>query len=112
MIFHKNVEIKIRKNILTERQIKMIAVQVSIYPVGEKDVKSRLDIFWSALKNENIDFKITPLSTIAWSENEDSLYRTIFKAYKKVRKTCKVVMVTTTAMGSNQEINELLSYLG
>jgi uncharacterized protein YqgV (UPF0045/DUF77 family) len=43
----------------------MIAIQVSLYPIGEKDIESKLKVFWDILKNENIDFKITPLSTIA-----------------------------------------------
>ena len=90
----------------------MIAIQISLYPLGEEDIKSKLDIFWNTLKNENIDFKVTPLSTIAWSKNEDKLYNIIFKAYKEVKKTCKAVIVTTITTGDEREINELLNFLG
>lgn len=89
----------------------MIAIQVSLYPIGEKDIEGKLKIFWDILKNENIDFKIMPLSTVAWSDNEDKLYSVIFKAYKKVRETSRAVMVTTTAIGSDQEIKQLLTFL-
>jgi len=89
----------------------MIAIQVSLYPIGEKDIDSKLKIFWDILKNENIEFKITPLSTIAWSEDEDKLYSIIFKAYKAVRETSRAVMVTTITMGNDHEIKQLLSFL-
>jgi uncharacterized protein YqgV (UPF0045/DUF77 family) len=90
----------------------MIAIQVSLYPIGEKDIESKLKVFWDILKSKNIDFKIMPLSTIAWSDKEDKLYSIIFKAYKKVRKTCRTVMVTTTTTGNDLEIKELLNFLG
>ena len=89
----------------------MIAIQVSLYPIGEKDIESKLKIFWDILKNKNVDFKITPLSTIAWSKNEDKLYSIIFKAYKKVRESSRAVMVTTITTGNDLEINELLNFL-
>ena len=89
----------------------MIAIQVSLYPIGEKDVESKLNVFWDTLKSENIDFKITPLSTIAWSNDEDKLYSVIYKAYKKVRETCRSVMVTTTTTGNEADIQKLLNFL-
>ncbi|MHB1346778.1 MAG: hypothetical protein ACYCXK_04730 [Candidatus Humimicrobiaceae bacterium] len=89
----------------------MIAIQVSLYPIGEKDIESKLNVFWDTLKNENIDFKITPLSTITWSDDEDKLYGIIFKAYKKVRETSRAVMVTTTTIGSESDIKTLLNFL-
>ena len=89
----------------------MIAIQVSLYPIGEKDIESKLKVFWDILKNENIDFKITPLSTIAWSDNEDKLYNIIFIAYKKVRETSRSVMVTTITTGNELEIKQLLNFL-
>jgi uncharacterized protein YqgV (UPF0045/DUF77 family) len=90
----------------------MIAIQVSLYPIGEKDIESKLKIFWNILKSDNIDFKITPLSTITWSDNEDKLYSIIFKAYRKVRETSRAVMVTTITTGNDLEIKELLNFLG
>jgi uncharacterized protein YqgV (UPF0045/DUF77 family) len=89
----------------------MIAIQVSLYPIGEKDIDEKLNIFWNTLKDEKINFKITPLSTITWSTQEEKLYKTIFKAYKKVRKICPAVMVSTTATGNEAEINRLLNFL-
>lgn len=89
----------------------MIAIQVSLYPIGEKDIDSKLKVFWDILKNKNIDFKITPLSTIAWSDNEDKLYSVIFDAYKAVRETSRAVMVTTTTTGNELEIKQLLNFI-
>lgn len=89
----------------------MIAIQVSLYPIDEKDVESKLNVFWDTLKSENIDFKITPLSTITWSDDEDKLYSVIYKAYKKVRETCRSVMVTTTTTGNEADIQKLLNFL-
>jgi uncharacterized protein YqgV (UPF0045/DUF77 family) len=89
----------------------MIAIQVSLYPIGEKDIDSKLKVFWDILKNENIDFKITPLSTIAWSDNEDKLYSVIFDAYKAARETSRAVMVTTTTTGNEMEIKQLLNFV-
>ncbi|MHB1276288.1 MAG: hypothetical protein ACYCXQ_08185 [Candidatus Humimicrobiaceae bacterium] len=89
----------------------MIAIQVSLYPIGEKDIDSKLKVFWDILKNNNIDFKITPLSTIAWSDNEDKLYNVIFDAYKAVRETSRAVMVTTTTTGNELEIKQLLNFI-
>jgi len=89
----------------------MIAIQISLYPIGEKDIDSKLKVFWDILKNENIDFKITPLSTITWSDDEDKLYSIIFKAYKKVRATSRAVMITTITTGNDKEIKKLLNFL-
>lgn len=89
----------------------MIAIQVSFYPIGEKDIKKPLDTFWKVLKDENINYKITPLSTTAWGDSEEKLYNTIYKAYKKARENGPAVMVTTLTTGKKSEINELLSFL-
>lgn len=89
----------------------MIAIQVSLYPIGEKDIDSKLKVFWDILKNKNIDFKIMPLSTIAWSDNEDKLYSVIFDAYNAVRETSRAVMVTTTTTGNELEIKKLLNFI-
>ena len=89
----------------------MIAMQVSLYPIGEKDIKKSLDDFWNILKEEHINHKITPLSTITWSEDEDKLYQAIYKAYKKARENSPAVMVTTLTTGTREQIGELLSFL-
>ena len=89
----------------------MIAIQVSLYPIGEKDIKKSLDAFWNVLKEENIDHKVTPLSTITWGEDEEKLYQTIYKAYKKARENSPAVMITTLTTGDKEQIGELLDYL-
>jgi len=89
----------------------MIAIQVSLYPIGEKDIKKSLDDFWSVLKEENINHKVTPLSTITWGDDEEKLYQAIYKAYKKARETSPAVMVTTLTIGDDKQIGELLDYL-
>ena len=85
-------------------------MQINIYPLGEKDMGAKLNIFWDFLRNEKINFKVTALSTIAWSDDEDKLYDIVFQAYKKVRKTCNAIMITTTTTGNEQEIKQLLNY--
>jgi len=89
----------------------MIAIQVSLYPIGVKDIKRSLDAFWNVLKEENINHKVTPLSTITWSDDEDRLYQAIYKAYRKAREISPAVMVTTLATGDEKQIGELLDYL-
>ena len=89
----------------------MIAIQVSLYPLGEKDIKKSLNDFWNILKEENINHKVTPLSTITWGEDEDKLYQAIYKAYKKARETSPAVMVTTLTTGDEKQIGELLNFL-
>jgi len=89
----------------------MIAIQVSLYPIGKKDIKKSLDDFWNILKEENINYKVTPLSTITWSDDEDKLYQAIYKAYKKARKISPAVMVMTLTTGDNEQIGKLLDYL-
>ncbi len=88
----------------------MIIMQVSLYPLGEKDIEGRLNIFWASLRSENIDFKVTPLSTIIWAEDEGDLFDLVFKAYKKVREKGNTVMITTVTTGTDKEINRLLNY--
>jgi len=85
-------------------------MQINIYPLGEKDIGAKLNIFWDFLRNEKINFKVTALSTIAWSDDEDKLYDIVFQAYKKVRKTGNAIMITTTTTGNEQEIKQLLNY--
>ena len=89
----------------------MIAIQVSLYPVGQEDFLKPLNTFWKALKDKNINHNITPLSTITWGEDEDMLYSAIFEAYKKARKTGPAVMVTTVTTGDKNRIDELLNFL-
>ena len=88
----------------------MITMQINIYPLGEKDIGAKLNIFWDFLRSEKINFKVTALSTIAWSDDEDKLYDIVFQAYKKVRKTGNAIMITTTTTGNEQEIKQLLNY--
>ena len=85
-------------------------MQISIYPLGEKDIAGKLNIFWDFLRNEKVDFKVTALSTIAWADDEDKLYNIVFQAYKEVRKKSNAAMVTTTTTGNEQEIKQLLNY--
>jgi len=89
----------------------MIAIQVSLYPIGEKDIKKPLNAFWKVLKEENINHKITPLSTITWDEDEEKLYMAIYKAYQKAREMGPAVMVTTLTAGNKDQIGELLGFL-
>jgi uncharacterized protein YqgV (UPF0045/DUF77 family) len=89
----------------------MIAIQVSLYPVGREDFLEPLDVFWKVLKERKIKHKITPLSTITWDDDEDRLYKTIFEAYREARKLSPAVMVTTTTTGDEKQIGELLGFL-
>ncbi|MCJ7665445.1 MAG: Ykof family thiamine-binding protein [Actinobacteria bacterium] len=89
----------------------MIAIQVSLYPVGQEDYVKTLNAFWDVLKQNNINYKITPLSTITWDEDEDMLYGTIFEAYRKARQSGPAVMVTTVTTGDKHRIDELLNFL-
>lgn len=94
----------------------MIAVQVSLYPLETDKIEKNLKIFWKELEKQKIKYKITPLSTIVWTEEETGsaetdIYLAVFNAYKKVRITCRAVMVTTTTTGSRTEINKLLEFL-
>jgi len=89
----------------------MIAIQISLYPLEQKDIKKPLDVFWSILKENNINYRITPLSTITWEDDEDRLYSIIFKAYREARKTGPVVMVSTVTTGDKDRVDELLDYI-
>ncbi|MBN2072787.1 MAG: hypothetical protein JW770_02440 [Actinobacteria bacterium] len=89
----------------------MIAIQVSLYPVGREDFLEPLNMFWKVLKDRKVNHKITPLSTITWDDDEDRLYSTIFEAYREARKISPAVMVTTTTTGNEEQIKELLSFL-
>jgi uncharacterized protein YqgV (UPF0045/DUF77 family) len=89
----------------------MIAIQVSLYPLEQEDINRALEIFWEYLRENDIDHRITPLSTLAWGEDEDHLYKMIFKAYKEARKQGPVVMVTTVTTAGKARISELLGYL-
>jgi len=89
----------------------MIALQVSLYPIGQADIDKPLNAFWEVLKEENINYKITPLSTITWGEDEDKLYSTIYKAYKKAREAGHAVMITTLTTGSKEDLDIILRFL-
>ncbi len=89
----------------------MIAIQVSLYPIGQEDFIKPLDAFWEVLKEKNVNYKITPLSTITWDEDENRLYNTIFEAYRKAREAGPAVMVTTVTTGDKNNIDELLNFL-
>ena len=89
----------------------MIAIQVSLYLVGQVDFIKPLNAFWKVLKDKNINHKITPLSTITWDKDEDMLYSAIFDAYRKAREAGPAVMVTTITTGDKDHIDELLNFL-
>jgi len=84
----------------------MIAIQVSLYPLEQADINKGLDLFWRALRDHKINYRIT----ITWDEDEERLYNTIFKAYREVRKAGPAVMVTTLTTGKPDRIKELLDY--
>ncbi len=88
----------------------MLALQVSFYPIGQNDIDKILKIFWDVLKEEKINYRVTPLSTITWGEDDKKLYGTIYKAYKEARKQGHAVMVTTLTTGSKEEIGKLLDF--
>ena len=88
----------------------MIAIQVSLYPLEQEDIKRSLKIFWDVLKENNVDHRITPLSTITWGDDEEGLYDIIFSAYQKARKGGPAVMVSTLVTGDEGRIRELLEY--
>lgn len=89
----------------------MIAMQISLYPLGNKDIVPYLESFWDILKKDGIDYKVTPLSTIVYGDDEDRLYAEVLKAYRSVRKKSRAVMVTTLTSGTDKEIKELLKFL-
>ena len=89
----------------------MIAVQVSLYPLQQADIDQALEEFWKVLKQENIEHRITPLSTLIWSEDEQHLYNTIFAAYKKARGKGPAVLVQTLITAEKKRVDELLGYL-
>ena len=89
----------------------MIAMQISLYPLGKKDIVPDLESFWEILKKSNIDHKVTPLSTIVYGSDEDKIYATVLKAYRSVRKNTRAVMVTTLTSGTEKEIGELIKFL-
>ena len=89
----------------------MIAIQISLYPLEQADIKKPLGVFWSILKKNNINHRITPLSTITWDDDEDRLYNNIFKAYREARKAGPAVMVSTVTTGDKDRIDELLGFL-
>ncbi len=88
----------------------MIAIQVSLYPLEQEDINKALEVFWNILKKNNISHRITPLSTVVWGEEEESLYSFIFKAYRAARKEGPAVMVTTVVTGHKGRVSELLDY--
>ena len=89
----------------------MIAVQISLYPVRQQNIDEALDAFWASLGRQMVKYKINPLSTVAWSQDEDQLYQSIFKAYQAARKHGNAVMVTTLTTGTEKEASELLKFL-
>jgi len=89
----------------------MIAIQVSLYPLEQEDINRVLEIFWGYLRKNDIDHRITPLSTLVWGEDEDHLFKIIFRAYKEARRQGPAVMVTTVTTADKARISELLGYL-
>lgn len=89
----------------------MILMQVSLYPLGLNDLSIPLNEFWDMLKKNDINFKICPLSTAVWHEDEEWLNTKIFALYKNIREKSKVVMVTTITTGSSKDISELIAFL-
>ena len=88
----------------------MIAIQVSLYPLEQEDINKSLEVFWEVLRKNNIDYRITPLSTITWGDDEEGLYNIIFDAYRKARKQGPAVLVSTVVTGSKNRIGELLEF--
>ncbi|HAJ94650.1 MAG TPA: hypothetical protein DCP02_00305 [Actinobacteria bacterium] len=89
----------------------MIAIQISLYPLEQQDIKKSLDVFWNILKENNVNHRITPLSTITWDDDEERLYNIIFKAYREARKAGPAVMISTVTTGDKDRIDELLGFL-
>ena len=88
----------------------MIAIQVSLYPLEQEDINKPLEAFWEVLRENNVHYRITPLSTITWGDDEEGLYDIIFEAYRKARKQGAAVLVSTLVTGSEEKIDELLRF--
>jgi hypothetical protein len=88
----------------------MIAIQVSLYPLEQADINRSLKVFWKVLEEKNVDYRITPLSTITWGDDEKGLYNMIFDAYLKARKEGPAVLVSTLVTGDEERIKELLDF--
>jgi len=89
----------------------MILMQISLYPLGVQDISVPLSKFWDFLKKEHIYYKICPLSTAVWHEEDQWLHSKIFSIYKKIREEYKVVMITTITTGSFEEISKLIAFI-
>ncbi len=110
----------------------MILLQVSIYPIGDCKIDETLNIFWDNLKRKKINFKITPLSTIIWSEEEmtqkisqnnikknlhliekdhEQVLLSVYRSYRKAKQSSKAVMVITTTEGKEEDVKKLLNFL-
>lgn len=89
----------------------MIAIQVSLYPLQQEDISKSLEVFWGMLRDNGIKYRITPLSTITWDNDEERLYGIIFDAYRKAREEGPAVMVSTVTTGDKDRIDELIEYV-
>ena len=103
----------------------MIIAQVSLYPIGHANIEKVLKTFWNELENQKISYKITPLSTVIWSseynktknddvnisQEDEVVFMSIFKAYKKARQQSKAVMVLTTTAEEKKDLEKLLKYI-
>ncbi|NLI55759.1 hypothetical protein GX420_02055, partial [bacterium] len=52
----------------------MVGAQISIYPLREKTLTDKLNIFWEELEKRDIKYEINSFATILWAE-EDELFK-------------------------------------
>lgn len=98
----------------------MIIIQVSLYPTGTAHIEELVQIFWDELKNQNIEFKVTPMSTVIIYPpinnkdnaeiDEEKALMSVFKAYKKARLKGKAVIVLTLTTGTKEELKKTLEF--
>jgi len=72
----------------------MIGIQVSIYPLREKEISPALNKFWEKLKESELKFEVNSFATIIWGE-EDRIFDFLKDVWKEVTKDRSVVMVVT-----------------
>jgi uncharacterized protein YqgV (UPF0045/DUF77 family) len=71
-----------------------ISAQVSLYPLGQDDLRAAIEGFWGALDDRGLEQERGPMSTLIWGDDE-TVFAALQDGFRRAAERGGTVMVVT-----------------
>ena len=73
-----------------------ISAQISLYPLGQKDLAPAIEAVWDVLKERDLPFEAGTMSTVTWGSDEE-VFSALREAFARAAEYGHAVMVITVS---------------